>query len=53
MEVFDQIRKNVMFKDATGRDMNWVESVCKSYKPDIVILDMGDKFAKMGGFCTS
>ena len=50
MEVFDQIRKNVMFKDATGRDMNWVESVCKSYKPDIVILDMGDKFAKMGGF---
>ena len=50
MEIFDQIRKNVMFKDATGRDMNWVESVCKSYKPDIVILDMGDKFAKMGGF---
>ena len=30
--------------------MAWVESVCKSYKPDIVLLDMGDKFAKMGGF---
>ena len=30
--------------------MNWVESVCKAYKPDIVLLDMGDKFAKTGGF---
>ncbi len=50
MSIFDRIRGNVMFKDATGRDMSWVESVCKSYKPDIVILDMGDKFAKTGGF---
>tara|TARA_R110000803_G_scaffold37410_3_gene80625 strand:+ start:1566 stop:2762 length:1197 start_codon:yes stop_codon:yes gene_type:complete len=50
MRVFAQIRENVMFKDATGRDMNWVESVCKSYKPDIVILDMGDKFARTAGF---
>ena len=50
MAVFDKIRGNLMFKDATGRDMNWVESVCKSYKPDIVILDMGDKFARTGGF---
>ena len=50
MRVFDQIRKNLMIKDATGRDMNWVESVCKSYKPDIVILDMGDKFARTAGF---
>ena len=49
-DIFDRIRGNIMFKDATGRDMNWVESVCKSYKPDIVILDMGDKFAKTGGF---
>ena len=50
MDVFNQIREKVMFKDATGRDMNWVESVCKSYKPDIVILDMGDKFARTSGF---
>ena len=50
MHVFAQIRENIMFKDATGRDMNWVESVCKSYKPDIVILDMGDKFARTAGF---
>ena len=50
MATFAKIRQNIMFKDATGRDMNWVESVCKSYKPDIVILDMGDKFARTGGF---
>ena len=50
MAIFNKIRDNVMFKDATGRDMNWVESVCKSYKPDIVILDMGDKFSRMAGF---
>ena len=50
MQTFDRIRDKVMFKDATGRDMSWVESVCKSYKPDIVILDMGDKFARTGGY---
>ena len=50
METFAKIRPSMMFKDATGRDMNWVESVCKSYKPDIVILDMGDKFSRMAGF---
>ena len=50
MTIFNKIRDKVMFKDATGRDMNWVESVCKSYKPDIVILDMGDKFARTAGF---
>jgi len=50
MESFLKIKPNLMFKDATGRDMNWVESVCKSYKPDIIILDMGDKFARTAGF---
>lgn len=50
MSVFGKIRDKIMFKDATGRDMNWVESVCKSYKPDVVILDMGDKFARTAGF---
>jgi len=39
-------KDNIKIKDATGRDMYWVESVCKSYNPDIVVLDMGDKFAK-------
>ena len=50
MATFNKIRDKIMFKDSTGRDMNWVESVCKSYKPDIVILDMGDKFSRMAGF---
>ncbi len=50
LQSFLKIKPNLMFKDATGRDMNWVESVCKSYKPDIIILDMGDKFARTAGF---
>ena len=48
-ELYDPVRQNIKVRDVTGRDMAWVESVCKSYKPDIVVLDMGDKFAKMGG----
>lgn len=44
--VFD----NIKIRDASDRDMAWVESVCKAYKPDILVLDMGDKFAKTGGF---
>ena len=49
-DLYEPIKNRVKIKDATGRDMNWVESVCKSYKPDIVLLDMGDKFARSGGF---
>jgi len=49
-DVYDTVKKNIKIKDASDRDMAWVESVCKSYKPDIVVLDMGDKFARTGGF---
>jgi len=49
-DLYAPIKNNIKIKDATGRDMSWVESVCKSYKPDIVVLDMGDKFARTGGF---
>ena len=49
-ELYEPVKERIKIKDATGRDMNWVESICKSYKPDIVLLDMGDKFAKTGGF---
>ena len=49
-DLYASVKDNIKIKDATGRDMSWVESVCKSYKPDIVILDMGDKFARTGGF---
>ena len=49
-ELYDPVHQNIKVRDVTGRDMSWVESICKSYKPDIVVLDMGDKFAKTGGF---
>lgn len=42
---YESIRKKVLFKDSTGKGMAWVESVVKQEKPDIVVLDMGDKFA--------
>ena len=49
-ELYGKVRKHIEIKDASNRDMAWVESVCKSYKPDIVVLDMGDKFARSAGF---
>lgn len=49
-ELYNPVRKHIDIKDASNRDMAWVESVCKSYKPDIVVLDMGDKFARSAGF---
>src|SRR5210317_1145162 len=49
-DLYSVVKDNIKIKDASDRDMSWVESVCKSYKPDIVILDMGDKFAKSGGY---
>ena len=42
---YDPVRKNIYVKDSTGKDMSWVEAVIKAYEPDIVVLDMGDKFA--------
>jgi|TARA_R100001224_G_scaffold52880_1_gene30907 hypothetical protein len=49
-DLYAPVKERIKIKDATGRDMSWVESVCKSYKPDLVLLDMGDKFATTGGF---
>jgi len=42
---YDVVKENVRIKDSTGKDMKWVESVVKHSKPDVLILDMGDKFA--------
>ena len=47
-DLYQPVKERIKIKDATGRDMAWVESICKTYKPDIVLLDMGDKFAKGG-----
>jgi len=49
-DLYSPVKERIKIKDATGRDMAWVESICKTYKPDIVLLDMGDKFAKTAGF---
>ena len=49
-ELYSKIRDNIRIKDTTMYDMNWVESAVKSSRPDIVILDMGDKFATYQGF---
>ena len=48
--LYEPIKKNIFLKEAGGRDMAWVESVCKSYKPDVLVLDMGDKFATTAGY---
>ena len=39
------VQQNIRIKDSTNKDMKWVESVVKQERPDILILDMGDKFA--------
>ena len=42
---YEPVKKNIRIKDSTNKDMQWVEAVVKNEKPDIVVLDMGDKFA--------
>jgi len=36
-DLYAPVKERIKIKDATGRDMSWVESVCKSYKPDLVL----------------
>ena len=48
--LYEPVMNNIKIKDAGGRDMPWVESVCKAYKPDILVLDMGDKFGVTGSY---
>lgn len=45
LERYNKRKDMLTIKDSTGHDLEWVESVVKLTKPDIVILDMGDKFA--------
>ena len=42
---YNPVKNNIFIKDSTGKDMAWVEAIVKAYEPDIVVLDMGDKFA--------
>jgi replicative DNA helicase len=48
--LYAPVMQNIKIKDAGGRDMTWVESICKSYNPDVLVLDMGDKFGVAGSY---
>lgn len=43
---YEKVKNNIYIKDCTGKDLSWVEQIIKVGKPDIVVLDMGDKFAR-------
>jgi hypothetical protein len=53
IDVFGKIRDNIKFVDATGKTMVWVEGVIKAHRPDIVVLDIGSKFAEEGASTNS
>jgi len=42
---YKPVKEKIHLYDSTGKDMSWVEAVIKAYQPDVVVLDMGDKFA--------
>jgi hypothetical protein len=46
--LYDPVKDNIKFVDATGKSMAWAEAVIKNHKPDIVVLDIGSKFAEDG-----
>ena len=43
---YKPVADKIKIKESGGKNMAWVESVVKQEKPDILILDMGDKFAE-------
>tara|TARA_R100001377_G_scaffold14147_1_gene7212 strand:+ start:50 stop:1252 length:1203 start_codon:yes stop_codon:yes gene_type:complete len=42
---YKKVRNQISMVDSMGQNLDWVENIIKHSKPDIVILDMGDKFA--------
>ena len=46
---YQPVNDNIKVRDVTGMTMDWVEAVVKVEQPDIVVLDMGDKFAARTG----
>ena len=51
--LYDPIKDNLKFVDATGKNMRWAESVIKKHKPEIVVMDIGSKFAEDGAATNS
>ena len=47
--LYQKIADKLHIKDCTGRDLAWVEQMVKTCRPDILVLDMGDKFAIKSG----
>ena len=45
---YEPVKQLLSIKDATDKKMEYVEQLAKSVNPDIIVLDMGDKFASMG-----
>ena len=45
---YEPVKQLLSIKDATEKRMEYVEQLAKSVNPDIIVLDMGDKFASMG-----
>ena len=48
IERYHPIKDFLSIKDSTDKGMDYVEQLAKSVKPDIIVLDMGDKFATSG-----
>ena len=48
IERYQPIKELLSIKDATDKGMDYVEQLAKSMNPDIIVLDMGDKFATGG-----
>jgi replicative DNA helicase len=44
--IYNKVKSNIALSDGTGKEMPWVEAAVKERKPDIVILDMGHKYAE-------
>ena len=45
---YEPVKQLLSIKDATDKRMDYVEQLAKSVNPDIIVLDMGDKFSSMG-----
>tara|TARA_Y100001972_G_scaffold82911_1_gene100869 strand:- start:446 stop:1675 length:1230 start_codon:yes stop_codon:yes gene_type:complete len=46
---YKPVDENIFIKESSGKNMDWVEAVVKQSKPDILVLDMGDKFSSGKG----
>jgi len=45
---YEPVKQLLSIKDSTDKRMDYVEQLAKSVSPDVIVLDMGDKFASMG-----